>query len=111
MHVSANTSVPVLEPETENATRLLPPYHVIVENDDHHTMDFVVEVLRKVFGFDMPKSFSLMMHAHEKGEAIVWTGAKEVAELKLEQILTFHQKHPVTGKDLGPLGCRIEASS
>ena len=111
MNPVAASPVPLLEPETETETRLLPPYHVLIENDDHHTMDFVIEVLRKVFGYDVPKSYSLMMHAHEKGEAIVWTGAKEVAELKLEQILTFHQKHPVSGKELGPLSCRIEAAA
>ena len=109
--VASVDPVPVVEPETETPTRTVPPYHVILENDDHHTMDFVVEVLRKVFGFELPKAFQLMMHAHEKGEAVVWTGPKEVAELKVEQMRTFHQKHPVTGRELGPLGCRIEPAA
>ena len=81
--LSAGTT-PVVEPETEAQTRVLPPYHVLIQNSDH-TMDFVVDVLRKVFGFDLPKAFTLMMHAHDKGEAIVWTGPKEVAELKAEE--------------------------
>src|SRR5262245_35270211 len=105
------TPTPVVEPETENVTKTIPPYHVILENDDHHTMDFVVDVLRKVFGYELPRAFQLMMHAHEKGESIVWTGPKEVAELKVEQMCTFHQTHPVSGKQLGPLGCRIEPAA
>ena len=48
-----------------------------------------------------------MMLAHETGQAIVWTGSKEVAELKLEQMLSFHEIKP-DGQKLGPLGVRIE---
>lgn len=102
------TPVPVIEPETIAKTRLLPPYNVILENDDHHSMEFVIEVLRKVFGYDMPKSYSLMMVAHDTGEAVVWTGSKEVAELKAEQMTTFHEIRERDNKDLGPLGVRIE---
>jgi ATP-dependent Clp protease adaptor protein ClpS len=108
---ASTTLTPVLEPETDTEVRRQPPYHVILENDDFHTMDFVIEVLQKVFNFELTKAFQLMMHAHEKGEAIVWTGSKEVAELKLDQMQTFHQKHPDSGKELGPLGCRIEPAA
>jgi ATP-dependent Clp protease adaptor protein ClpS len=97
-----------LEPEVTSRPRLLPPYNVILENDDDHSMDFVVEVLRKVFGFDLTKSIQLMLTAHETGCAVVWTGPKEVAELKAEQMTTFHQIRENDNKDLGPLGVRIE---
>lgn len=101
----------VARPETreETKTRRQPPYNVILENDDQHSMEFVVEVLRKVFGYPVEKSFQLMMQAHNTGRAIVWTGTKEVAELKYEQIRSFHEKR--SGKDLGPLGCSIEPAA
>jgi ATP-dependent Clp protease adaptor protein ClpS len=113
MILASTTAVPtsVVEPETDAEVRHIPPFHVLIENDDHHTMDFVVDVLRQVFGYDLPKAFSLMMHAHEKGEAVVWSGPKEVAELKVDQIRTFHQTHPTTGQQLGPVGCRIEPAA
>lgn len=101
-------TLPVLEPEATSRTRLLPPYNVILENDDHHSMEFVVDVLRKVFGYPIEKSVQMMMTAHETGCAVVWTGPKEVAELKAEQMTTFHEKSSRTGDDLGPLGVRIE---
>jgi ATP-dependent Clp protease adaptor protein ClpS len=101
-------TLPVLEPEAKSRTRLLPPYNVILENDDHHSMEFVVDVLRKVFGYPIEKSVQMMMTAHESGCAVVWTGPKEVAELKAEQMTTFHEKSSRTGDDLGPLGVRIE---
>jgi ATP-dependent Clp protease adaptor protein ClpS len=105
---SDTVPTPTLEPEVVTRQRLLPPYNVILENDDHHSMDFVVEVLRKVFGFDLPKSIQLMMTAHETGHAIVWTGSKEVAELKAEQMSTYHEVRESDKKNLGALGVRIE---
>ena len=96
------------EPQEETRTRRLPPYHVILENDDHHTMPFVVEVLCKALGCAVERAYQFMMEAHTTGRAVVWTGPKEVAELKAEQIQTFHEIHPDTGAPLGPLGCTIE---
>jgi ATP-dependent Clp protease adaptor protein ClpS len=108
---ATESTTPVAEPEAEIKTRLLPPYHVILENDDHHSMLFVVMVLRKVFGYDEEHSIQLMFIAHTKGEAIVWTGSKEVAEFKLDQMQTFHEKHATDQRELGPLRCRIEPAS
>ncbi len=87
--------------------RRLPPYHVMLENDDHHSQDFVVEVLCKALGYTEQRAYLLMYEAHTKDRAIVWTGAKEVAELKAEQIQSFHEIRP-DGRQLGPLGVTIE---
>lgn len=104
-------TTPIAEPELNTRIKQLPPYHVLIENDDDHTMQFVVMVLRKVFGYDDAKAIKLMMNAHEAGEAVVWTGSKELAELKLEQIGTYHEKHWRDGHNLGPLRCRIEPAN
>src|SRR5262245_15607849 len=101
----------VAEPRAESKNKILPPYHVIIENDEDHSQLFVIMVLRKVFGYDEPKAIQLMTSAEEQGEAIVWTGSKEVAERKLEQMQTFQQKHARDGRELGSLRCRIEAAS
>lgn len=103
--------MPIAEPEVETRSKLLPPYHVLIENDDDHSQFFVVAVLRKVFGYDEQQSTALMHAAEEHGEAVVWTGAKEVAELKLDQIRTFHENHWRDERDLGPLRCRIEPAN
>jgi ATP-dependent Clp protease adaptor protein ClpS len=91
----------------ETRTRLLPPYHLILENDDYHSMEFVVDVLQKVLGFNQQRAALLMLEAHTRERAVVWTGSREVAELKLEQIHTFHEVR-ADGCDLGPLSCVIE---
>lgn len=91
----------------QTRTRQLPPYHVILENDDHHSFEFVIETLQKALGFDEQKAFLVTHEAHTTGRAVVWTGAKEVAELKVEQIRGFHEIR-ADGRKLGPLSCLIE---
>jgi ATP-dependent Clp protease adaptor protein ClpS len=96
------------KPVEETHTRHVPPYHVILENDDDHSMQFVVEVLCKALAVSVDRAVAFMLEAHESGRAVVWTGPKEVAELKLEQIQTFHEVRESDGKKLGPVGCTIE---
>lgn len=102
--------VPKPKSKEQTRTRQLPPYHVIIENDDHHSMQFVVGVLCQALGYSAERSFQLMMQAHTSGRAVVWTGPKEVAELKADQIRTFHEVRD-GGKSLGPLGCTIEPAA
>lgn len=92
----------------ENKVRRVPPYHVILENDDYHSIEFVIDVLRKSLGYTNERCVKLTLLAHHSGRAVVWTGPKEVAELKAEQIRTFHEIREVDGAKLGPLGCTIE---
>src|SRR5262249_22680999 len=91
----------------ETKTRRIPPYNVILENDDYHSFEFVVEVLQKTFGFNDQRAFQLTHEAHTQGRAVVWTGPKEVAELKAEQLQSFHEER-ADGTKFGPLGCTIE---
>jgi len=102
----ATTTLPMPELETDERTRWQPHYAVILHDDDFNSMDWVLVVLAKVFGYAVEKCFRLMMEAHETGRSIVWTGTLEVAELKAEQI---HD----CGGDPGnpkaaPLGATIE---
>lgn len=91
----------------DTRTRRLPPYNVVLENDDYHSFEFVVDVLRKVLACTEERAFLLTRQAHTSGRAIIWTGPKEVAELKLEQVHSFHETH-ADGRKFGPLGCTIE---
>ncbi|MBY0228424.1 MAG: ATP-dependent Clp protease adaptor ClpS [Gemmataceae bacterium] len=101
---------PKVLPEEDVRTRRIPPYNVILLNDDHHSMEFVVETLCRVLGCAVEKAVQYMMEAHESGRCIIWTGTKEVAELKQEQIMTYPEKRD-DGRDLGPLGCEIEPAA
>ena len=66
------------EPREETHTRRVPPYNVILENDDHHSMEFVIEVLCKVLGCPVERAYQLMLEAHTSGRAVIWTGTREV---------------------------------
>jgi ATP-dependent Clp protease adaptor protein ClpS len=96
------------KPQEQTRTRRVPPYNVILENDDFHSFEFVVEVLCKALGCPLERAYQLTLQAHSTGRAVVWTGPKEVAELKVEQICTFHEVRGPDGAKLGPLSCLIE---
>jgi ATP-dependent Clp protease adaptor protein ClpS len=95
--------------EVDTVQKLLPPYHVIIENDDHHGFEFVVGVLRKVLCCTQQRALELTIKAHTSGRAVIWTGSKEVAEHKMDQV---HSCHETKGsKKLGPVGCYIEPAA
>ena len=87
-----------VKPDKSEPKRL-PPYAVIVYNDDKHTFPYVIETFQKVFGYPIRKSLKLAEEVHSKGKAAVWSGSKEIAELKRDQILgagpDFHSPIPV----------------
>ncbi len=102
---------PRQQPREKTRTRRLPPFNVILENDDYHSMEFVVTVLRKALGYAEERAYQLTLQAHNGGRAIVWTGPKEVAELKADQICSFHEYRGYDGSKLGPLRCYIEPAA
>jgi ATP-dependent Clp protease adaptor protein ClpS len=106
----SSPDLPTVKPKTgkKKRTRRVPPFNVIIENDDFHSFEFVVDVLRKALGYAEERCYQLTMLAHTSGRAVVWTGPKEVAELKADQIRTFHENRAADSARLGPLGCTIE---
>jgi ATP-dependent Clp protease adaptor protein ClpS len=62
-------------------------WRVIVLNDDHNTFDHVAATLAHVVpGVSLEQGYKLADHIHNTGQAIVWTGPKEVAEHYWEQL-------------------------
>lgn len=86
----------------------LPPYAVIVLNDDLHTFEYVIETFMKVFGYPAEKCFQLATDIHLQGRSIVWSGAKEVAELKRDQIRSAGPDYYARTNVRFPLGVVIE---
>jgi ATP-dependent Clp protease adaptor protein ClpS len=57
-------------------------WNVIVKNDDHNTFDHVARTLANVIpGVSLDEGYRFADRIHNSGQAIVWTGAKETAEL------------------------------
>jgi ATP-dependent Clp protease adaptor protein ClpS len=85
-----------------------PPYAVVLFNDDQHTFQYVIETLTKVFGYPQEKSYSLALQIHNAGKGIVWSGSREVAELKRDQIRSAGPDFYATKKVEFPLGVTVE---
>lgn len=96
------------KPRPHSRPRRLPPYVVIIENDPDHTFEYVIDTLRRVFGYGWLKSVWLTTRVHIRGRAAVWTGPLETAEFKRDRIRgmgpDFHAPRPVNF----PLGVRLE---
>jgi len=61
---------------------------VIVLNDDHNTFDHVARTLASVIpGVSLERGYGFADEIHNRGQAIVWTGAREPAELYWEQLV------------------------
>ena len=57
-------------------------YKVIFHNDDFTTMEFVTDVLRRVFNKPADEAVTLMMRVHREGQAIVGVYGYDVAMTK-----------------------------
>ncbi len=56
------------------------PWIVIVWDDPVNTMQYVVFVFQKLFGYSRPKATKLMLQVHNEGKAVVATGSREKCE-------------------------------
>ena len=75
-----------LREETRTESRRPPRYAVVLHNDDVNGFGFVVDSLRRVFGYGAAKAFWLTLRAHCTGRSVVWAGVFEVAEFKAERL-------------------------
>lgn len=71
-------------------TSLAPPWNVIVHDDPVTLMNYVTKIFRQVFGYTEDKAHRLMMEVHQSGRSIVWTGAREQAEMYAQKLQAHH---------------------
>ena len=79
----------VTDNKTDQKTRLMPLFRVLLHNDDVNSMDHVCRALVEVFRFDIPEAAAIMLEAHTNGVALVKTEPLELAELHQEQLQSF----------------------
>jgi ATP-dependent Clp protease adaptor protein ClpS len=105
--VVTTQTAPRAKTDTATKTRRLPPYHVIVLNDEEHTFEYVIDLLIRLFAHPVNVAKELTWRIHTTGRAVVYTTHKEKAELKRDQVLACGPD-PRMSNSKGPLGCYIE---
>lgn len=83
--------------ESQVVRKLYPNYKVIVLNDDFNTFKHVAECLMKYIpGMSGDRAWELTNQVHFEGQAIVWVGPQEQAEL-------YHLQLKRAGLTMAPL--------
>ena len=80
-------------------------YKVIYVNDDTTTMDFVIESLMTIFGYDHEKAVDITMEIHNEGSAVVAVLSYELAEQKGLEVTVMARSNGY------PLVVRVEEDS
>ena len=101
--VVSTVSRPKSKATASTSSQQLPPYNVIVLNDEVHTFEYVIEVLTKLFAHPLATAEALTWKIHNSGRAVVYTTHKEKAELKRDQVLAYGPD-PRMSTSKGPLG-------
>jgi ATP-dependent Clp protease adaptor protein ClpS len=83
------TVKPQPQPGTKSKPAQLPPYHVVLLDDNQHTYDYVIDMLQALFAHDQHRALQMAKQVDQTGRAIVCTTHKERAELKCDQILGY----------------------
>jgi ATP-dependent Clp protease adaptor protein ClpS len=95
--VSEQKSAAVAEPDVEREEQTdkkkrpkrQPRYSVILWNDDDHSYEYVIEMMKDLFGHPEPKGFKIAEEVDKQGKAVCLTTTLEHAELKRDQIHAF----------------------
>ena len=77
-------------------------YRVVLLNDDYTPMEFVVQVLEKIFSMDHSAATRVMLEVHTQGKGICGVYTFEIAETKVAQVTGLAQQHQ------HPLLCTME---
>ena len=64
-------------------------YNVFLLNDDYSTMDFVIEVLMKVFRKSLDEATTIMLNIHNNGRDLCGIYTYEIASTKVAQVKTM----------------------
>ncbi len=67
----------------------LPPYKVLLHNDDYTTREFVVWVLQSVFHKNESDAIAIMSHVHNHGVGVAGVYTFEVAETKVTKTMAL----------------------
>lgn len=100
--------LPATKPRPATRPKRQPRYHVILWNDDDHTYQYVIRMLKQLFGHPPETGFKLAREVDRRGRVIVLTTTREHAELKRDQIRAFGADR-LLARSKGSMSATIEA--
>ena len=80
---------PSVKPNDRTSTDTLPPWRVLLHNDEVNEMGFVIESLCRFARLSVPAATRCTMEAHRKGLSLVIATHREHAELVAEQLTSL----------------------
>lgn len=80
--------MPKFKEEPDVSIELKEPakYKVVLHNDDYTSMDFVVDILMRIFYKNYEEAQRIMLQVHENGKAICGVYSFEIAQTKAQQV-------------------------
>jgi ATP-dependent Clp protease adaptor protein ClpS len=94
----------------EQKTQGLPPYNVVLHDDDDHSYEYVILMLKRIFGHPVEKGYEMAQEVDSTGRVIVATTNLEQAELKRDQIQAFGPD-PLIPRCKGSMSATVEPAS
>lgn len=88
----SGASAPVKQPRKaprKTPPRQLPPWKVLLHNDDVSEMEHVVKAIRQLTPLNKDEAIARMVEAHTTGISLLLTTHQERAELYVEQFATL----------------------
>jgi ATP-dependent Clp protease adaptor protein ClpS len=85
------TTVPrqYTETDVEELSVTVPRFSVILLDDDHHSYDYVIEMLVDIFSHSESTAYDMACEVDKRGRVVVCTTHKERAEFKRDQIMSY----------------------
>lgn len=83
------------------------PWNVVLLDDDHHTYEYVMQMMMQLFAMDEVQAFKVACTVDKEKRAVCLTTHKERAEFKRDQILAFG-RDPMMASSVGSMSSIIE---
>ena len=98
------------EEKEEQKTEGLPPYNVVLLDDNDHSYEYVILMLKRIFGHSLERGYEMAREVDDSGRVVVATTNLELAELKRDQIQTFGPD-PLIPRCKGSMSATVEPAS
>ena len=80
--------------ESQSDSKISEPrlYRVILHNDHYTTMEFVIEVLIKIFHKPAAEATRIMFEVHKKGQGVCGVYTYDIAGTKVSQVMQLARR-------------------